>query len=281
MARPDLLQLPFDVLDTLAARFLSVDEMKACSLTSWAFRDVVKEHIQRNVVLRYDLLSKTDPAGERIRSDIPLMATRIRRLFVHCNALPKTPRIECAISDQLPAMVNLGKIVFTGDGLAYDRLDLSFRLLYMIASRAYPTLSSVRSLVLHRLPQTVPVELFGTFPMLDSLTLVGIKLGGFDSTTSVQQVPTGLASRRPMTSCVQTHQRPVIRNLTIALNDRRMIDFVRWACGGTAEVDFTRMRSLRLSVAGYHDTISSVCDIFLPICGEDLETLDLHLFGSC
>lgn len=281
MSRPDLLQLPFDVLDTLVARFLSVDEMKACSLTSRAFRDIVKEHIQRNVVLRYDLLSKADPTGERIRSDIPSMAPHIRRLFVHCNARPKTPRMEEAIAEQLLAMVKLGKVVFTGDGLAYDRLDVSFRLLDMIASRAYPSLASVRALVLHRLPQIIPVELFASFPMLDSLTLVGIKLGNFDSTISVQQKPTGLGSDHPTTSCLQIHRRPTIRNLTISLNDRRMIDFVRWACGPLAKVDFTRMKSLRLSVVGFHDTISSVCDVFFAICGEDLEMLDFHIISPC
>ena len=258
--------LPFDILDGLAARYLSVSEMRNCSLACRKLHEMLQSRLFRRVWIAY-APSEAQPfraQTNRVISDFPAISKLIHRLTIQRNAVENArPELAEAIVGKLPAMESLTTLVLTGEGLAFQDFKVP-NLVISAITLQYHLFSTVRSLVLHSLTPTLSLKLLSSFPNIESLTLMGLSLLEEDA-SEIAKAP---------------DHRPSIKRLTVGLENSQLDRFIRWACDKErCPVDFDQLKTLRLS-SGYRDTaLTHFRDDFVEMYGAHVETLDLHLFG--
>lgn len=138
---------------------------------------------------------------------------------------------------QLPQIRNLATLVISADKLPLTYKEETFRLFDSFKYHYTPFLTSIRQLVLHKIYLPISPEIFGTFPNLDTLALVGVAM---DKTTP-PVIREGHSSR--------SFERPTVQDLTVNLFDDSMAFFLKWAGETECQVDFAKMQRCRVSMS--------------------------------
>lgn len=263
---------PSDLLLYLLSTYLLDDilAVKSCSLVCKRLREVFQPQVLRNIVVRYSSHGAQGTAvGQNIESTFASIAPHIRHLTISCNVMPLpdtcVEALEKEVVAQLPQMRKLATLVISGDKLPLTHKEETFLVLDSFKYRSIPPLTSIRVLVLHKIYLPISTDIFWSFPNLDTLALVGIVL---ENST--------LPNHEGHSS--EPQKRSAIQDLTVHLFTENMTFFLKWGGGTECQLDLTDMKNFRVSMAAHKESMVAMRDVFLPSCGQALETLDLHLF---